>query len=240
MVSIVRQVVVVKLRYYVHSKVVWLSAVNCFLNMPKKGSRTQSRTLSQEKECGSVCGVCCQAVTLGKDEALFCEGACKRLMHCFCASITVEQYQELITKFLCPTCCRAKQQLEFDNLSNEVTALKLELAQLKEAVSIISQKQKQAETTVEDTWTTINHKGGQDRRNTYASRAAQKAGNTKKCGRNGAGAMLLSTQQVASSSSVKGVQAAQHETEKEKVSGARRIWETMKSTTPVLVQFPQP
>ena len=50
----------------------------------KEGSRIQSRTLSQEKESGSVCGVCCQAVTSGKDEALFCEGACKRLMHRFC------------------------------------------------------------------------------------------------------------------------------------------------------------
>ena len=195
--------------------------------MPKKGSRTQSRTLSQEKESGSVCGVCCQAVTPGKDEALYCEGAWKRLMHRFCASITVEQYQELIAKeadFLCPTCCRAKQQLEIDNLSSEVTALKLELAQLKEAVTIISQKQKQAETTVEDTWTTVNHEGGRDRRNTYVSRAAQRAGNAKKCVRNGAGAMSLSTPHepstgIVPTSSVKGVQAARHETEKEKVSG---------------------
>ena len=86
-----------------------------------------------------------------------------------CASVTVEQYQELTAKeaeFLCPTCCRAKQQLEINNLSGEVTALKLELAQLKEAVTILSQKQKQAETTVEDTWTTVNHEGGQDRQNT--------------------------------------------------------------------------
>ena len=208
--------------------------------MPKKGSRTQSRTLSQEKESGSICGVCCQAVTPGKDEALFCEGACKRLMHRFCASVTVEQYQELTAKeaeFLCPTCCRAKQQLEIDNLSGEVTALKLELAQLKEAVTILSQKQKQAETTVEDTWTTVNHEGGRDRRHTYASRAAQKAGNAKKHGRNGAGAMSLSTPHelstgIVPTSSLKGVQAAQHEIEKEKVFGARRIWGTMKSTTP--------
>ena len=61
-------------------------------------------------------------------------GARKRLMHRFYASLTVEQCQELTAKeaeFLCPTSCCAKQQLETDNLSNEVTALKLELAQLK-------------------------------------------------------------------------------------------------------------
>ena len=35
---------------------------------------------------------------LGKDKALFCEGACKRLMHCFCTSITEEQYDEFTVK----------------------------------------------------------------------------------------------------------------------------------------------
>ena len=148
--------------------------------MPKKGSKAQSRTLSssQVKE-SSVCGVCCQAVTPDKDEALFCEGACKRLMHRFCASITEEQYQELTAKkveFLSSTCCRAKQQLEIDNLSSEVAMLKLELAQLKEAVTVLSQKQKQAQTTVVDT---------------YASIAAQKAGRAKKGG-NGAGTVSRS------------------------------------------------
>ena len=84
-------------------------------------------------------------------------------MHRFCASVTVEQYLELIAnkaEFLCPTCCSAKQQLEIVNLSNEAMALKLELAQLKEAVTVIPQNQKQAEMIVEDTWTTVNHEGG--------------------------------------------------------------------------------
>ena len=37
---------------------------------------------------------------------------------------------------------------------------------------------------------------------------------------------------IVPTSSLKGVQAAQHEIEKEKVFGARRVWGTMKSTTP--------
>ena len=201
--------------------------------MPKKGSKAQSRTLSlsQGKAESSVCGVCCQAVTPGKDEALFCEGACKRLMHRFCASITEEQYQELTAKkaeFLCPTCCRAKQQLEIDTLSSEVAMLKLELAQLKEAVTVLSQKQKQNQaqmTVVADT---------------YASRAAQKAGCAKKGG-NGAGAASRSARResseatvpTSSQKSVGGIQTARrHEIEREKVPGARRVWGTLKSTTP--------
>ena len=39
---------------------------------------------------------------------------------------------------------------QIDNLSSEVAMLKLELAQLKEAVTVLSQKQKQAQTTVAD------------------------------------------------------------------------------------------
>ena len=72
----------------------------------------------------------------------------------------------------------------------------------------------------------------------YTSRAAQKAGNAKKCGRNGAGTMSISTPYepgIVPTSSVKGVQAARHETEKENVSGARRVWGTMKLTTPVTI-----
>ena len=63
-------------------------------SMSKKGRRAQSRTLSlsQGKE-SSICAVCCQAVTPGKDEALLCKGILVR--NCFCASITEEQYQEL-------------------------------------------------------------------------------------------------------------------------------------------------
>ena len=131
-------------------------------------------------------------------------------MHRFCASITEEQYQELTAKkveFLCPTCCRTKQELEIEVM------LKLELAQLKEAVTVLSQKQKQnqAQMTVADT------------------RVAQKAGRAKKVG-NGAGDASCSAQwesseatvPTSSQRSVGGIQTARrHEIERQKVSGAR-------------------
>lgn len=78
--------------------------------------------------------------------------------------------------------------------------LKLELAQLKEAVTVLSQKKKQVQTTMADT---------------YVSIAAQKAGCEKKS-RNGTGAMCHSAQQVSSEGTVP--------TSSEKfVSGTRRL-----------------
>ena len=43
----------------------------------------------------SLCCVCCKAVEEGKDEALLCEGQCQKWLHRYCASVTVDQYEEL-------------------------------------------------------------------------------------------------------------------------------------------------
>ena len=82
----------------------------------------------------SLCCVCCKAVEDGKDEALLCEGQCQKWLHRYCASVTVDQYEELSSSeepFLCFTCCITQHQQQITELRSEVEALKFEISQLK-------------------------------------------------------------------------------------------------------------
>ena len=85
--------------------------VNCSASneMPpkKKQSCKQGATPSEE------CCICCQPVTLGKDEALFCVGSCQQWLHRYCASVSAQRYQAITgdsSPFLCPNCCCEQQK----------------------------------------------------------------------------------------------------------------------------------
>lgn len=60
--------------------------------MPLK-KKPAVQTLTME---GSCC-VCSQAVS-SKDEALFCDGCCQQLLHCYCTSIIVQHYKAISEK----------------------------------------------------------------------------------------------------------------------------------------------
>ena len=107
--------------------------------MPRKGassSAANSKTAQKESCC-----ICCQPVTPGKDEALFCVGKCQQWLHRYCASVTIHQYKEIndnSEEFLCPTCCRERYREQISELTNSVSELKQEIVQLKESISNLS------------------------------------------------------------------------------------------------------
>ena len=86
------------------------------------------------------CCVCCQQITLGKDEALYCEGSCKQWLHRYCPSVSINQYKtisESKSPFQCPTCYREYSKQQIKELCDAVTDLKLELGQLKSALNAV-------------------------------------------------------------------------------------------------------
>ena len=91
-----------------------------------------------------VCCVCCQAITIGKDDALFCSGNCQQWLHRYCASVTVKCYKDIKendTPFLCFCCNEGKSQREIATLKNTVELLKLEISALKDSLSAAHQNQ---------------------------------------------------------------------------------------------------
>jgi len=101
--------------------------------MPPKKQRG-----SQTSDTKESCCICCQAIATGKDEALFCAGKCQQWLHRYCASVSVKCYKAIIDDsrpYYCPCCYRDTQEERINALTCTVDAMKLEIAQLKEALS---------------------------------------------------------------------------------------------------------
>ena len=104
--------------------------------MPPK--RRNPPNSSSKKLTKEPCCVCCQLITIGKDEALFCSGNCQQWMHRYCASVSVKCYSDITAKdtpFFCFCCQEGKNTLEIATLKETVESLKQEIAALKESLS---------------------------------------------------------------------------------------------------------
>ena len=89
--------------------------------MPPKKQRG-----SQTSDTKESCCICCQAIATGKDEALFFgAGKCQQWLQLYCASVSVKCYKAIIDS----------QEERINALTCTVDAMKLEIAQLKEALS---------------------------------------------------------------------------------------------------------
>ena len=79
-----------------------------------------SMTLSiQTNKKAEECAVCCQKVTEGEGEALFCEGKCQKWLHRYCAGVSVAQFQDLSTvsaPFLCVICYQQSHGVALEEL----------------------------------------------------------------------------------------------------------------------------
>ena len=82
-----------------------------------------------------ICCVCCQALTIGQDEALFCSGKCQQWIHRYCASINVACYKDKNdASFLCFCCDEGKSQCEIVMLRSTVKLLQQEISKLTESL----------------------------------------------------------------------------------------------------------
>ena len=179
-------------------------------------------------------------------DALFCEGECKRWHHRVCACVTKERYATLSNSpepFLCPSCTFASQQAIISSLQENVKNLSDELRSLKGTVAAL-QAQPDATTAAVDTeetlscenhcqhsvekselWITVEKKKG--RQNNRSNKPRKAHDNPK--------SNSSHKEQPKSSSQPKDQPHSGHNSkvnhEKELVTGARRIWGTMRNTT---------
>ena len=99
--------------------------------MPKgKGSAT--------KKTQPECDLCGETICPNSQDSLQCED-CQSYMHRYCAGMTRSHYHELCSKstpFVCMVCTQRSQRVIIQQLQNEVTALRSELVKLREAGSL--------------------------------------------------------------------------------------------------------
>ena len=93
----------------------------------KDGTRGEGSHIA---DCGtesSMCGICKQPIKDGKDQAIFCEGACKQWSHRYCVGVPLSWFETLTmsqSPFQCYFCCQAKHAEAIESLKLEVTTLR--------------------------------------------------------------------------------------------------------------------
>ena len=111
----------------------------------RRKTPTSRKTVMEDAQCATVCTMCSKTVEEASgesagQEALFCEGACQRWFHRWCAGVSSEQF-ELLTKstefFLCSVCASQEQQKTIRELHGNVRALNTELLLLKATVAAL-------------------------------------------------------------------------------------------------------
>ena len=101
------------------------------LKMPK-GKGPGSKKTQPE------CDLCGETICPTSQDSLQCE-VCQSYMHRYCAGMTRSHYHELCSKstpFVCMVCTQRSQRVIIQQLQNEVTALRSELVKLREAGSL--------------------------------------------------------------------------------------------------------
>jgi len=186
--------------------------------MPPKRKCPANKCPANKK--AEECAVCCQKVTEGEGEALFCEGKCQKWLHRYCAGVSVAQFQDLSTAsapFLCVMCYQQSHGVALEELRATVTALTSELCaalQRVEARGVDALPSPPTENN--EPWHTATRR-----------KKRNKKGNN--AGKSEAGAPALGTnQQIMHAQSINvqrtaGWQALVNHSKKELVRGARHI-----------------
>ena len=187
------------------------------------------------------CSICCQPV-LDKDDALFCDGKCQQWLHRYCGSVT-EQQHKVITdsqhSFLCPCCDRERQQVEITELRDNVEAMKMELAQLKESLATLSAVQTEMASATSRSYASSASTYSGSGSGSYASAAkrsnlGQSAYGRRTRGRQPSSDTDGATKKAESSNvSMSATEPAVTAGKRPKIQvvGARRIWGTLRDST---------
>ena len=154
-------------------------------------------------------------------DAVFCDGSCHAWLHRHCAGLSRARFEALANSeeaFLCPTCQREGQQETITLLKDEVAVLHAELLQLKDSVVALkaSTMQNTGRRPSKEAWNVVA--GRASKRHPH-KRREQGHGTTE---RNNINEPLATHGQLRQRKRVV-------------ISGARRIWGTMRTTTPTAV-----
>ena len=102
---------------------------------PKKKAVAKSRkTTSTAPEGVSECCICSNYIVDGQDDALFCEGECSGWMHRYCSGVPLKLFEKLTSTsspFFFYSCALQKQEHETALLKKRVVSLTTELEDLR-------------------------------------------------------------------------------------------------------------
>ena len=179
---------------------------------------------------GHTCSVCEDIIREAKgrgkgQDAVFCDGSCRAWLHRHCAGLSRARFEAVANseeEFLCSTCQREGQEETIALLKDEVAALRAEFLQLKDSVvalkaSTVQNTGRRPSKEARPSWNVVVDRGSKRHPN---KRREQGRGTAERKDTN----EPPETQPKQPSSRKRVV-----------ISGARRIWGTMRTTTPTAV-----
>ena len=202
---------------------------------PKKSKRSQASTPDSDASTSKAasadnedCALCCQPIIEGEEEALLCEGdgCCNRWMHRYCAGVSIKNYGSLGKSplpFSCSICVQLKQAAEIDEMKSTIAALTAEVNELRAALQATTSPtdNQGAIGTVQNSYSeVVRRRGGRSdswKRNRSADKHASKKPSETNASKSSA---EINANQVRS---------------RVVVPGVRRVWGTMKNTSPAAV-----
>ena len=192
-----------------------------------------------------VCDLCDGPFKMS-EEVLFCEGCCQKHLHRYCAGLSKSHYEELLatsTPFVCLVCTQQLHKAELKNLHEELAAVRSELCELRTALqTTVTASATNAttaiqtlETEVKELRTTVNSQA----QNVLNYAQVLKLKSNKKS--NKSSLQQLNHPKSRHNSHVKGSESISHATKPTTtnnirrlctpISGARKVWGTLRSTT---------
>lgn len=195
----------------------------------KPRTTTTAATAASNEECA----LCCNAIVEGEEEALLCEGdgSCNKWMHRYCAGVSASHYESLVKSplpFNCSLCVQQKQAAMIDEMKSTIAALTAEVRELRTALQS----------------TTVRAEAGSDNSTAWSEvvqRGSARSGNHS---RSHSGKLNDNKQRKAQTSRVGGKPLNSNTNVSHKnheqgariiVPGVRRVWGTMKNTSPAAV-----
>ena len=178
-------------------------------------------------------------------EALLCEGSCNHWYHRWCAGVTKARYEALSSSedpFFCPSCSATRQQKSIVALQASLRSLSDEVRELKALVVTLQKKERptselcpgaQTVGAASAQWSTaVGRKGPKKFGKGMGSKQSTPAGASSSPSPNTT-PQSNSTSQPSLSSNPR--PRSSHGQTRVRVTGARKIWGTMKSTTAAAV-----
>ena len=192
-----------------------------------------------------MCSECIKEATdeCQGQEALFCDGICQRWFHRRCIGVNREQF-ELLTDstepFYCPACTSQTQHKIILELQDNVKALTSEILQLKAVVAVLQKGQKpslEESTPTSDSQASevldVNNPTAEGKLPWNIVVRAKKGGKGK--GKGPAGNKEYTPKGSSSHGSVSPKRSENRNLPRVQVSGARKVWGTLKTTTATAV-----
>lgn len=199
--------------------------------MPPRKNKPCTTTTAATAASNEECALCCRAIVEGEEEALLCEGdgSCNKWMHRYRAGVSTSHYESLINSPLpynCSLCVQQKQAAMIDKMKSTIAALTAESGELRTALQSATVR---AEVGSDNStaWSKVVRRGSAHTHSRSHSGkpngSKQRRAQTSRVG----GKPLNSDTNVSHKYHEQGARII--------VPGVRRVWGTMKNTSPAAV-----